>query len=74
MKTFATEQAQPLATEPFPRLRGKVPKADGGSPAPMMFPLWPCIECAAVEQAQSLDALWLDHFHGSSCPHPNPLP
>jgi hypothetical protein len=65
MKTFATEQAQSLATEPFPRLRGKVPKADGGSPAPMMFPFWPCIECAAVEQAQSLDALWLDHFHGS---------
>lgn len=72
MKTFATEQARSLATEPFPRLRGKslprigygVPK-DGGSPAPMMFPLWPCIECAAVEQAQSLDALWLDHFHGS---------
>ena len=73
MKTFATEQARSLATEPFPRLRGKslprtgygVPKADGSSPAPMMFPLWPCIERAAVEQAQSLEALWLDHFHGS---------
>lgn len=68
------------AVEPFPWLRGKslprtrygVPKADGGRPAPVAFPLWLCIKRVAVEQIFRLQgktpgADEKSRWHGMEC-------